>query len=92
EKDPELRQAAIHSLGVMGSRTGEVLLSIYQGERSVDIRRQVLHALFVQGNAHALIQIARTEKDPELRKEAVSHLSHMGSKEATEFLIELLNK
>ncbi len=92
EKDPELRKAAIHSLGVMGDRTGPVLLSIYSSEPDRDIRRQVLHALFVQGNVKALIQIARTEKDPELRKEAVSHLSHMGSKEATDFLVELLNK
>ena len=92
EKDPELRKAAIHSLGVMGDRTGPVLLSIYSSDPDRDIRRQVLHALFVQGNVKALIQIARTEKDPELRKEAVSHLSHMGSKEATDFLLELLNK
>jgi len=92
EKDPELRKAAIHSLGVMGDRTGPVLLSIYSSDSDRDIRRQVLHALFVQGNVKALIQIARTEKDPELRKEAVSHLSHMGSKEATDFLVELLNK
>jgi HEAT repeat protein len=92
EKDPELRKAAIHSLGVMGDRTGQVLLSIYASDPDRDIRRQVLQALFVQGNVKALIQIARTEKDPELRKEAVSHLSHMGSKEATDFLVELLNK
>lgn len=92
EKDPELRKAAIHSLGVMGDRTGPVLLSIYASESDRDIRRQVLHALFVQGNVKALIQIARTEKDPELRKEAVANLSHMGSKEATDFLVELLNK
>src|SRR5438093_3560337 len=92
EKDPELRKAAIHSLGVMGDRTGPVLLSIYSSDPDREIRRQILHALFVQGNVKALIQIARTEKDPELRKEAVSHLSHMGSKEATDFLVELLNK
>jgi HEAT repeat protein len=92
EKDPELRKAAIHSLGVMGDRTGPVLLSIYASDADREVRRQILHALFVQGNVKALIQIARTEKDPELRKEAVSHLSHTGSKEATDFLVELLNK
>jgi HEAT repeat protein len=92
EKDGELRKAAIHSLSVMGDKTGPVLLSIYESDRDLEIRRQVLHGLFVQGSVKALIQIARTEKDPELRKEAVSHLSHMGSKEATDFLVELLNK
>jgi len=92
EKDPELRKAAIHSLGVMGDKTGPVLLSIYESDRDREVRRQILHALFVQGNVKALIQIARNEKDPELRKQAVGQLSHMGSKEATDFLIELLNK
>jgi HEAT repeat protein len=92
EKNPELRKAAIRSLGVMGDKTGPVLLSMYASEPDRDIRGQILHALFVQGNVKALIQIARTEKDPELRKQAVSHLSHMGSKEATDFLVELLNK
>jgi len=92
EKNPDLRKAAIHSLGVMGDQTGPVLLSIYASDPDREIRKQILHALFVQGNVKALIQIARTEKDPELRKQAVSHLSHMGSKEATDFLVELLNK
>jgi HEAT repeat protein len=92
EKNPELRKAAIHSLGVMGSRTADVLLSIYQSDPDREIRKQVLHGLFVQGSVKPLIQIARTEKDPELRKQAVSHLSNMGSKEATDFLVELLNK
>jgi HEAT repeat protein len=92
EKNPELRKAAIHSLGVMGGRTADVLLSIYSSDPDREVRKQVLHGLFVQGSVKPLIQIARTEKDPELRKQAVSHLSHMGSKEATDFLVELLNK
>ena len=49
-------------------------------------------ALFVSGSDQALIEIARTEKDPELKKKAVSHLANMGSKEATAFLLEILNK
>jgi len=56
------------------------------------LREAALQALFVQDNAKALIEIARTEKDPELRKQAVSHLSLMGSKEATAYLLEILNK
>ncbi len=37
----------------------------------------LLRALFVQGNAAALFEIAKAEKDPELKKRAVAHLSHM---------------
>ena len=40
----------------------------------------------------ALIEIARAEKDPELKKKAVSQLANMHSKEATAFLLEILNK
>jgi hypothetical protein len=51
-----------------------------------------LNAYFLQGNAKALVAIARTEKDPELRKTAVSKLALMNSKEGTEYLMELLQK
>jgi len=39
------------------------------------------------------VAIARKEEDPALRKEIISRLSHMtGSKVATDYLIEILNK
>ena len=51
----------------------------------------MLNALFIQGNADALIQIARSEKDPALRREAVQKLSLMGhNKAALDFMMELL--
>jgi hypothetical protein len=93
EKDPQLRRDAIQQLGLIGEkRTGAFLVSLYGSEKETDVKRQILQGLFVQGNAEALIEIARTEKDPALRKEAVGQLSHMGSPKATEFLLEILNK
>jgi hypothetical protein len=60
-------------------------------ETDAQIRREVLNAFFIQGNAEALIQVARAEKDPTLRREAVSKLSLMGSnKAALDFMMELL--
>ena len=50
----------------------------------------MLNAFFVQGNAKALIEVARQEQDPSLKKEAIEKLSVMGSKEATEYFMELL--
>jgi hypothetical protein len=51
----------------------------------------VLNALFIQGNADAIIQIARSEKDPDLRNEAVQKLSLMShNKAALDFMLELL--
>ncbi len=54
------------------------------------MKAAVLNAYFVQGNATALIAIARKEQDPELKKKAVQMLSMMQSKEATDYMLELL--
>ena len=57
-----------------------------------EMKRAVIDGLHIQGNAKALVDIARKETDPGLRKDVVSRLSTMKSKEATDFLLELLNK
>jgi HEAT repeat protein len=94
ETDPDLRRNAVRTLGLLGGdRTGAMLVSIYQSDRDPQIRREALNGLFIQGNAHALVQLARAEKDPEMRREIVNKLSIMGgNKEAMEYLMEILNK
>ncbi|MFI5006649.1 MAG: HEAT repeat domain-containing protein [Solirubrobacterales bacterium] len=93
EKDPQLRREAIQHLGLIGEkRTGAFLVSLYGTEKDPAVKRQVLQGLFLQGNAEALIEIARNEKDPGLRRDAVGQLSHMNSKLATDFMLEILNK
>jgi HEAT repeat protein len=93
DKDPDLRRTAIRNLGLMDSEsTGQALQSIYAKETDRSIRKEVLNAYFLQGNAAGLIAIARSEKDPELKKEAVQKLSLMDSKEAMDYLMEILNK
>jgi hypothetical protein len=93
EKDPELRRAAVRNLGLIRSGdSGKALQSIYAKETDRGVREEVLNAFFLQGNAAALVSIARTEKDPELKKTAVQKLSLMHSKEATDYLMELLQK
>lgn len=93
EKDPELRRAAVRNLGLIDSAdSGKALQTIYGKEKDREVREEVLNAYFIQGNASALVAIARSEKDPELKKAAVSKLSLMGSKEATDYLMEILQK
>lgn len=92
EKDEDLRIAAIHSMGLMGDRTGSTLVSMYAGAKNADVSRAVLQALFLQGNAQAIVDIARKETDPEMKKDAVEKLSLMHSKVATDYLLEILNK
>jgi HEAT repeat protein len=93
EKDPDLRLDAIRQLGMFGGkRGGDAVMEMYKAQTDRRVREAALQALFAQGNVQGLIEVARAEKDPELKKRAVGHLSHMGSKEATDFLIEILNE
>jgi HEAT repeat protein len=93
EKDPELRRQAVRNLGLMGGdKTADALASIYSSDKDPEIKRSVIQAFFLQGNAKQLIQIARQEKDISLKRDAVQKLSLMHSKEATDFMMELLNK
>lgn len=93
EKDPEVRRTAIRNLGLVGSADAkEALLAIYAKETDRENKEAVLNSLFIQGNAHALVTIARGEKDPQLKKTAVSKLAIMNSKEGNDYLMELLQK
>jgi HEAT repeat protein len=92
EPDRELRLEAIQKLGVMGPRTTTALWEIYRGQSDTDIREQVIQAFFVQGNAKALIELAKTEKNRELRAEAVQKLSIMNHPEAREYLLQFLKE
>jgi hypothetical protein len=90
EKNAVLREAAVNTLGTMGAR--DELWQMYGTETSVPVRKSILHAMFLQGNAPAMIQIARAETNPELKKAAVHWLSLMNSKEATAYMLEILDK
>jgi HEAT repeat protein len=93
EKDPELRRVAVRNLGLIHSDdSAKALQSIYAKETDRGIKEEVLNAYFIQGNAAAIVAIARSEKDPDLKRTAVSKLSIMHSKEATDYLMEILQK
>jgi HEAT repeat protein len=93
EKDPELRRTAVRNLGLVNSAdSAKALQTIYTKDSDKSVRREVLNAYFIQNNAAGLVAIARTEKDPDLKREAVSKLSIMHNKEATDYLMEILQK
>jgi HEAT repeat protein len=93
EKDPELRRTAVRNLGLINSaESAKALQTIYGKEADREVRAEVLNAYFLQGNAAGLVAVARSEKDPELKKTAVSKLALMHNKEATDYLMEILQK
>jgi Tetratricopeptide repeat len=93
EPNPELRRAAIKNLGLVGNAdASRALGTIYAKETDRSLKEEVLNAYFLEGNATALVAIARSEKDPGLKKRAVEKLSLMDDKVATDYLMELLQK
>ena len=87
EQNPELRAEAVRQLGQMGAN--DELWLMYQKDTSVDVKRQILSAMQVSGNTTRMVEIARTEKDPDLRLRAVRNLGVMGGKAAADALLEI---
>jgi HEAT repeat protein len=93
EASPNLRKKAIRGIGINGGRgSGQTLVQIYQQNNDVETKRAAVEALFISDNAKALIELARAEKDPNMRRAIMDKLSVMGNKEATDYMIEILNK
>jgi thioredoxin-like negative regulator of GroEL len=93
EQDPELRRKAIRNLGIAGGMSGApALVAIYKKNPDVETRKAVAQALFLAGDSHDLVELARGEKDPAVKQSLVQQLSLMHNKEATDYMLEILNK
>jgi HEAT repeat protein len=94
EQNADLRRTAIRNLGLMGSkRTGDALVELYGADKTPAIRKEVINALFLQGNATSLVAIARKETDLDMKMQIVQKLSQMGNNpEATKYMLEILGK
>jgi HEAT repeat protein len=91
EGDPALRGEAVRLLGATKVEPG-ILEAMYGSEQDSGVRRQILNALAMKGDARALIGLARKETDPQLRKAIVERLSTMKAKEAADYMMEILNQ
>jgi tetratricopeptide (TPR) repeat protein len=92
ETNPEIKRAIVQALSNRREKTPDVLVSMYTAETDKNLKREMLHALHAQGAARQLIDVARKETDPSLKQEAVRQLSMMHTKEAQDYMVELLNK
>src|SRR5687768_12276547 len=68
----------------MGARPE--LVALYGSETSVDLREEVIQALFIAGDAAKIGELAKGEKNPQLRMEAIQKLGLMGSGTAATLL------
>ena len=89
EKSADLRAEVIRSLSGKQD-AGDALVGMWATESDQGVKRAILDTLSGQRNAKALVELARKEKDPQMKKEIVQRLSNIQSKEATDYLMELL--
>jgi tetratricopeptide (TPR) repeat protein len=90
EQDVEVRREAINMLGAL--RAEADLLQLYSSESNQEIKKRIIHSMQGTNSAKGLVEIFRKESSPELKREVVQILSGMRTKEATDFLMELVNK
>lgn len=92
EKDKGVRLTAVRNLGLMGRKSETVLSEMYRADPDPEVRKEILNAFFLQGNSIRLVEVARAEKDPVLKREAVHWLSLMNSKESRAYMMEPLKE
>jgi hypothetical protein len=69
---------------------GDELARLYARESAPEVKKRIIQGLFISRDATRLVELAKAEKDMDLKKDIVQKLSLMKSKEATDYLVELL--
>jgi hypothetical protein len=93
EKDPKVLASAIKTLGLIGGDESlRTLVNIYNSHSDVESKKQVINALFLHNAGKEMVELARKETNPQLKRELVSKMSLMKSPEITEYMMEILNK
>jgi tetratricopeptide (TPR) repeat protein len=90
--NPDLQMAAIQSLGRMaGAESGQALEEMYRATSDRDVKRRILQALATANASDRLGPIARSEKDPELKRQAIRQLGMSRQADVGETLTAIYN-
>ena len=93
ETETELRRTIVQNLGQMGSAQGSAALqALYASEKDENVRRAVIDSFANQRNVKVLIELAKKETDPQLKKRIVQRLADTRTPEATEYMMEILGQ
>jgi len=96
EREPmEVRKNALFWAGQMKQVPFTDLAAMYDQVQSREMKEQLIFVYSQRNETEAvdkMIQIARTETDPELRKNAIFWLSQSNDPRVADFLLELINK
>jgi tetratricopeptide (TPR) repeat protein len=96
EKDPKVRRSAIRVLADQRATVPpDLFVSIYNTEQDPQNKKAIVEVFSSQGNAKALVSLARAEKDPAVKLSIVQRLSNSRfakDKDAQDYLAEILSK
>ncbi len=88
---PELQLQSIQSSGIYRGRSNnDSLAEAYRNSTDPRVKRAVISACFVANDDTHLVELARQEKDMEMKRRIVSQLSLMKGKAASDYMMELL--
>jgi hypothetical protein len=89
--DPQLQGQAIEAMAVFqGKRANDTLAEVYRTTTDPKIKSSIISAMFITKDAPRMVEMARNEKDLELKRRIVSELALMNDKAATDYMMELL--
>jgi HEAT repeat protein len=79
--NPDLQKRAIRYLGMNGNgRNRAVLKEIYNSSTDASVKKTVFQSWLMCGCKEDVAALARTEKNPEMRREAIRYLGMMGGR------------
>ena len=89
--DPQLQGEAIRSMAAFqGKRANDTLAEVYRTTTDPKIKKSIISAMFITQDAPRMVEMAKSEKDLELKRTIVSQLALLNDKAATDYMIELL--
>lgn len=78
---PDLQKRAIRNIGMNPNpRNRAVLKEIYSSSTDIGVKKTVFQAWLMCGCKEDVVALAKTEKNPELRKDAIRYLGMMGGR------------
>jgi HEAT repeat protein len=80
--NPDLQLKAIRYLGMMGNEDGrKQLASVYSSSPDERVKHAILQGFMMSGSRDLLLNVAKTEKNPALRRDAIRQLALTGGQD-----------
>jgi HEAT repeats len=89
--DPALQSEAVQSIAIYeGKRANDTLVQVYRSTSDAKVKKSVINSIFITKDAQRLVDLARAEKDLDMKRDIVSKLAIMHDQVAQDYMLELL--